>query len=120
MSSHLKVCFCGRRALPGETGCGRHPAPHQTPAERLAAQPWRTGYQDPLYARNRPLAYERDGRRCVKCGLPLSAEAYICDHILPLSEGGTSELEDLQTLCGPCSKAKTRQDRRARAKRGRG
>jgi 5-methylcytosine-specific restriction endonuclease McrA len=89
----------------------------QTPAERLAAQPWRAGYADPLFARNRPRAYERDGGRCVRCGFEVSPRAYICDHVLPLSDGGTSEIENLQTLCAPCSKIKTRIDRRARAER---
>ena len=117
MSSFLKVCFCGRRAIPGTSRCDRHPAPAQTQAERLSAQPWRAGYADPLFARNRPLAFKRDGGRCVLCGFEVSPRAYICDHVLPLSDGGTSDLENLQTLCKPCSKTKTRMDRRARAQK---
>ena len=117
MSSHLKVCYCGRRALPGSSRCERHPAPVQSQSERLAAQPWREGYSDPLFARNRPLAYKRDGGRCVRCGFEVGPRAYICDHVLPLSDGGSSELGNLQTLCTACSKVKTRLDRRARAAR---
>lgn len=117
MSTHAKVCYCGRRSVPGTTRCERHPAPVQTQAERLAAQPWRAGYSDPAFARNRPLAYERDGRRCRRCGFEVAPRAYICDHVLALSDGGTSDLDNLQTLCAPCSKVKTRQDRRARAER---
>jgi 5-methylcytosine-specific restriction endonuclease McrA len=115
VSSFRKVCFCGRQAIPGSTRCDRHPAAHQTQAERIAAQPWRAGYLDPLFAHNRQLAYKRDGGRCVVCGFEVSPKAFICDHVLPLSDGGTSELGNLQTLCSPCNKTKTRTDRRARA-----
>ncbi|MGE8515762.1 MAG: HNH endonuclease [Alcaligenes nematophilus] len=29
------------------------------------------------------------------------------DHIIPKSQGGTDDLENLQTICGDCHKAKT-------------
>ena len=119
MSTFTSVCFCGRRGLPGSSRCALHPAPVQTPAERLAAMPWRAGYRDPAFAANRPRAYERDGGCCRRCGFPVSPLTYICDHVVPLSEGGTSDLDNLQTLCRPCSKVKTRLDRRARAERRR-
>ena len=140
---HLRTCQCGRRALPGETRCALHLSgasrptccrecgkrtsgapycPEHTLSEeelRLRTQPWRAGYSDPAYTRNRPRAYERDGRACVKCGRRLEANEYICDHVLPLSEGGTSSLANLQTLCRACNKTKTRTDRRRRATDGR-
>lgn len=119
MSSFAKVCFCGRRAVAGETRCARHPAPKQTQAERLAAQPWRMAYQDPSYSRNRLRAYERSGRKCELCDVQLGAHEYVCDHVLALTDGGTNDLQNLQVLCGPCSQVKTRMDRRARAARGR-
>ncbi|MEI6450167.1 MAG: HNH endonuclease signature motif containing protein [Actinomycetes bacterium] len=114
MSSFTKVCHCGRRSLPGTNRCALHPAPTVTQAERLAAQPWRAGYYDRDFARNRPLAYKRDEGRCRRCGFEVAPRAYICDHVLALSDGGTSDLDNLQTLCRPCSKIKTRMDRRAR------
>ena len=143
MTGFSRTCQCGRRALPGETRCALHLNGSSRPTcclecgrrtsggapycsehtlseqeRRLLAQPWRVGYSDPMYARNRPLVFKRDGGRCVRCGFDVSPRAYICDHIIPLSEGGTSAIENLQTLCRSCSKRKTRNDRRRRARTG--
>lgn len=45
----------------------------------------------------------RDGHRCVCCG---AARILQVDHIVPLYHGGTHALENLQTLCGVCNRAK--------------
>ena len=45
----------------------------------------------------------RDGYRCVKCGTRDDLET---DHIIPLSQGGTNEFENLQTLCHTCHEVK--------------
>jgi len=47
---------------------------------------------------------ERDGRRCVMCG---SDRPLQTDHIVPLSQGGSNEMENLQTLCKRCHEKKT-------------
>ena len=49
--------------------------------------------------------YERDGHRCVKCGarnVPLEI-----DHIFPVSKGGKSNFDNLQTLCHNCNVRKS-------------
>lgn len=51
----------------------------------------------------RAAVYERDGRRCVRCG---SFEDLTLDHIHPHSRGGSDTLDNLQTLCQPCNSAK--------------
>lgn len=117
MSGFAKTCHCGRRALPGTNRCARHPAPVQTQAERLAAQPWREAYSDPSYARNRKIAWERSGHHCEVCGTELDEHSYICDHVIALTDGGTNDHQNFAILCTECSKTKTRRDRRARAKR---
>lgn len=56
-----------------------------------------------LAKRLRPLILERDRRRCVRCG---STERLEVDHVISLARGGSSEVENLQTLCLPCNRAK--------------
>lgn len=69
-------------------------------------RPWR---------RKREQVFERDNFLCCNC-LSLGIEtvvtlhgalAGICDHILPLAEGGTDRPSNLQTLCKKCSDEKT-------------
>lgn len=47
--------------------------------------------------------FARDGHRCVQCGAQPPLEL---DHIMPVSRGGSSEPENLQSLCVPCNRAK--------------
>ncbi len=54
---------------------------------------------NPLRARN----IVRDGGRCRRCG---SARQLEVDHIIPLSRGGGSEEDNLQTLCRRCNRKK--------------
>lgn len=42
------------------------------------------------------------------------------DHIVPLKDGGAHTLENMQTLCQPCHKAKTAREAGERARRKRG
>lgn len=49
------------------------------------------------------LVWKRDGGRCRKCG---SASELQYDHVIPLSLGGASTVDNLQILCGPCNRAK--------------
>ncbi|HZT58952.1 MAG TPA: HNH endonuclease signature motif containing protein [Pyrinomonadaceae bacterium] len=50
---------------------------------------------------------KRDGLFCQACG---SVENLVIDHILPLSDGGFSELENLQLLCRFCNGSKGSRD----------
>lgn len=43
-------------------------------------------------------------------------DAGVCDHVIPLSEGGTDDDSNLQTICQACDKEKTSLE----AQRGRG
>lgn len=52
---------------------------------------------------------ERDRYTCVSCGVSLAAEPHLLlevDHIMPVSRGGLSVPENLQTLCWKCNRAK--------------
>jgi 5-methylcytosine-specific restriction endonuclease McrA len=56
------------------------------------------GY-DYQYQKNRKLALERDGYRCVWCGAPATQ----ADHVLAVAKGGTSAVENLVASCGRCN-----------------
>src|SRR5687767_12783288 len=55
------------------------------------------------FRNNRELALIRDGYACTQCGAENPLE---CHHIEPLCLGGDNSLDNLQTLCKPCHKAK--------------
>lgn len=52
----------------------------------------------------------RDSHQCVKCGATQDLEV---DHIHNVAQGGTHHLNNLQTLCKPCHREKTRKEMRA-------
>ena len=47
--------------------------------------------------------YERDRYRCRRCGVSERYAALEIDHIIPISKGGKSTYENLQTLCRKCN-----------------
>lgn len=59
----------------------------------------------PFYERNRPskrlstLVLSRDGYKCVMCGKTAKETVLEVDHIIPVSKGGKTILDNLQTLC---------------------
>lgn len=55
------------------------------------------------------LRYEvmnRDGFKCKKCGANGGESQLEIDHIVPVSRGGLTEKDNLQTLCFPCNRGK--------------
>ena len=58
---------------------------------------------------------ERDEGRCRMCGLRVGESGEI-DHIRPIADGGTSDLENLQLLCSSCHSRKTTHSNRRRRK----
>lgn len=61
---------------------------------------------------------QRDEHRCY-LGLPgCTGVAVTADHVIPVTQGGTHDLENLAAICGPCHEAKSNQERAAgRARR---
>lgn len=55
--------------------------------------------------RLRFMVYERDGYRCKKCGR--KTNDLEIDHIIPISKGGKTTLDNLQTLCRSCNVEKS-------------
>lgn len=54
--------------------------------------------------RMRFAVYKRDGNRCRKCGSTRNLEV---DHIYPISKGGKTTFDNLQTLCHNCNAQKS-------------
>lgn len=50
--------------------------------------------------------YKRDGYRCRICGISELHAKLEIDHIIPISKGGKSEYDNLQTLCHRCNTEK--------------
>jgi hypothetical protein len=51
----------------------------------------------------------RDGFKCCNCGIGISDEPNLLleiDHIIPLSKGGMTSIDNLQTLCWKCNRTK--------------
>ena len=49
---------------------------------------------------------ERDGLRCVYCGIYLLTKEVNLDHVVPESKGGSTSYENLQVTCGKCNREK--------------
>lgn len=52
---------------------------------------------------------QRDGYTCKKCGVSIEQEPNLLleiDHIVPVSKGGLTTEENLQTLCWKCNRSK--------------
>ena len=61
----------------------------------------------PLTKSIRHEVFVKDGFKCVECGATNQQTRLHVDHILPVAQGGTDELSNLQTLCEACNLAKS-------------
>ena len=60
----------------------------------------------PIPAKLRHQVFVRDGYRCVECGATNKETTLEIDHIIPVSKGGTNDIDNLQTLCKTCNRKK--------------
>lgn len=58
----------------------------------------------PLHLRRRVI--ERDGLHCVYCDDDLTNAEIHMDHVIPESQGGTTDFNNLQVTCRKCNLAK--------------
>ena len=51
---------------------------------------------------------KRDDFKCQKCGISAKDGAKLhVDHIIPVSKGGKTTMDNLQTLCWKCNRSKS-------------
>jgi 5-methylcytosine-specific restriction endonuclease McrA len=56
--------------------------------------------------RLRNIIIERDGQRCVYCGVDLELNEIHIDHVIPESKGGPTNIQNLQVTCRKCNTEK--------------
>lgn len=49
--------------------------------------------------------FERDGPNCMYCGTDVDS-TFNCDHVIPTSRGGKTELSNLTVACKSCNSSK--------------
>ena len=62
--------------------------------------------RNPMNPRKKQKVFERDNFTCRNCGEDGTFKSLEVDHIIPVSKGGTDDLENLQTLCYECNMEK--------------
>lgn len=82
----------------------------ETLGEKIRWKKSAAGQRALMTARLRDYIKARDGYACRYCSVSLSAEPHLLlevDHIVPVSKGGLSVEENLQTLCWRCNRTKS-------------
>lgn len=82
----------------------------ETLSEKIRFDRSAAGQRALMTARLRHSIKTRDHHTCRYCGVSLAAEPHLLlevDHIMPLSKGGLSTAENLQTLCWRCNRTKS-------------
>jgi 5-methylcytosine-specific restriction endonuclease McrA len=89
--------------------------PNELFLEQIGDHVWEDGYKWPeegLTASKRRKVYDRDGRRCLVCGIDFGAEypdrpgvlaRPTIGHMLPKERGGTDDLDNLRPECQLCN-----------------
>jgi uncharacterized protein YdaU (DUF1376 family) len=86
-----------------ETGW-RHPRCDDEIAHLRRGPRWLLDVTNAEWSALRAQIFERDGYRCVYCGS--QAARLECDHVFPLSLGGSSHPANLATACVSCNRSK--------------
>lgn len=62
--------------------------------------------RQPIPRKLRHEVFKRDGYKCCECGATKDETSLEIDHIVPVSRGGTNDIDNLQTLCRECNRMK--------------
>jgi 5-methylcytosine-specific restriction endonuclease McrA len=108
--------------------CSSPGCPNLQPCATHTRKPWessrrREGLRTRSGSRQQKLrrfVLHRDGFRCHRCREVYSAEQLVCDHVIPIAEGGADDVTNMAPCCegegtNRCHEAKTQEEaRRAR------
>jgi len=86
----------------------KNPCKHHTmdcPLDYVPSQ--NANARKPISPLTQKRLFQRDGFICKHCGCT-DVEQLSIDHIIPVSAGGTNDLENLQVLCRKCNSSKGR------------
>lgn len=78
-------------------------------SEKIKFKKSAAGQRALMTSKLRQTIKERDGFACKKCGVSISKEPNLLleiDHIIPVSKGGLTTEDNLQTLCWRCNRSK--------------
>jgi 5-methylcytosine-specific restriction enzyme A len=90
----FRLCVRCGALTEGSSYCSRH-SKRTVNGKRYSGRKWE---------RIRQRVLRRDGFACTQCQATIGLEIH---HRIPLIEGGTDQLDNLQTLCGYCHRAVT-------------
>lgn len=107
--------YCGS-IFPAGTKCACRPKRKRAQTERdlhrSDTEPWRQNYDDPVYRRNRQTVISVQQGRCNRChrlcahhnGKRWITAGYGGEvhHKVPLCDGGTNEIANLELVCKVC------------------
>ncbi|BCF86645.1 hypothetical protein RQCS_61900 (plasmid) [Rhodococcus qingshengii] len=82
----------------------------ETMSQKIRWRQSAAGQRALMTARLRESIKARDGYACRQCAISVAAEPHLLlevDHIIPVSRGGLSTVENLQTLCWKCNRSKS-------------
>lgn len=82
----------------------------ETMSQRIRFRKTAAGQRALMTSKLRNLIKSRDHHTCQSCSISLAAEPHLLlevDHIIPVSRGGLSTPENLQTLCWRCNRTKS-------------
>lgn len=82
----------------------------ETMSQKIKFKKSAAGQRALMTSKLRNLIKSRDHHTCQTCSISVAAEPHLLlevDHILPVSRGGMSTPENLQTLCWRCNRAKS-------------
>lgn len=82
----------------------------ETLSQKIRFSKSAAGQRALMTSKLRNLIKTRDNHTCRYCSVSLAAEPHLLlevDHVIPLSKGGLSTLENLQTLCWRCNRTKS-------------